>query len=94
MTENAPSRDILMLIREAYAGMSAGQQKVLEFFLSRRLEAVYLSAARIAEMVDVSHSTVVRTAQALGFDGFPEFQTALQEQLSPAPRQDRATPFP
>ncbi|MBI1276670.1 MAG: SIS domain-containing protein [Anaerolineaceae bacterium] len=82
MTENAPSQDILLLIREAYAGMSAGQQKVLEFFLSRRLEAVYLSAARIAELVDVSHSTVVRTAQALGFDGFPEFQTALQEQVS------------
>lgn len=82
MSETTPSRDILMLIREAYSGVSAGQQKVLEFFLSRRLEAVYLSASRIAEMVDVSHSTVVRTAQALGFDGFPEFQTALQEQVS------------
>lgn len=82
MSENATSRDLLMVIREAYAGMSAGQQKVLEFFLSHRLEAVYLSAARIAELVDVSHSTVVRTAQALGFDGFPEFQTALQEQVS------------
>lgn len=82
MTENTASQDIVMLIREAYAGMSTGQQKVLEFFLSRRLEAVYLSAARIAELVDVSHSTVVRTAQALGFEGFPEFQTALQEQVS------------
>jgi len=82
MTENAASPDILVIIREAYAGMSTSQQKVLEFFLSRSLEAVYLSAARIAEMVDVSHSTVVRTAQALGFNGFPEFQSALQEQVS------------
>ena len=82
MTENAASQDVLLLIREAYAGMSTSQQKVLEFFLSRSLEAVYLSAARIAEMVDVSHSTVVRTAQALGFNGFPEFQSALQEQVS------------
>lgn len=82
MTQKDVSQDILTLIREAYDGMSTGQQKVLEFFLTRRLEAVYLSAARIAEMVDVSHSTVVRTAQALGFEGFPEFQTALQEQVS------------
>lgn len=82
MTENAASPDILVIIREAYAGMSTSQQKVLEFFLSHSLEAVYLSAARIAEMVDVSHSTVVRTAQALGFNGFPEFQSALQEQVS------------
>ncbi|MCA0458750.1 MAG: MurR/RpiR family transcriptional regulator [Chloroflexi bacterium] len=82
MTQKDVSQDILTLIREAYDGMSSGQQKVLEFFLSRRLEAVYLSAAKIAELVDVSHSTVVRTAQALGFDGFPEFQTAFQEQIS------------
>ncbi|MBZ0290366.1 MAG: MurR/RpiR family transcriptional regulator, partial [Anaerolineae bacterium] len=82
MTEQAQSNDDIMArIREAYGSMSAGQQKVLEFFLSQRLEAVYLSAARIAELAEVSHSTVVRTAQALGFDGFPEFQTALQEQL-------------
>ncbi len=82
MTQKDVSRDILTLIRESYDGMSTGQQKVLEFFLERRLEAVYLSAARIADMVDVSHSTVVRTAQALGFEGFPEFQTALQEEVS------------
>ncbi len=82
MTNKAASQDIMTLIREAYAGMSVSQQKVLEFFLSRRLEAVYLSAARIAELVDVSHSTVVRTAQTLGFDGFPEFQSALQDQVS------------
>jgi DNA-binding MurR/RpiR family transcriptional regulator len=74
-------QDIMAHIRENYAAMSAGQQKVLEFFLGHGLEAIYLSAARIAETVDVSHSTVVRTAQALGFIGFPEFQSALQEQL-------------
>src|SRR5258706_4374600 len=83
MTQPEHSAGVLLArIRDAYDSMSAGQQKVLEFFLSCRLEAVYLSAARIAELVDVSHSTVVRTAQALGFDGFPEFQTALQEQVS------------
>ncbi len=74
-------QDIMAHIRENYASMSASQQKVLEFFLGHGLEAIYLSAARIAETVDVSHSTVVRTAQALGFIGFPEFQSALQEQL-------------
>lgn len=82
MSENSAQKDILMLMREAYPDMSTGQQKVLGFFLSHRIEAVYLAAARIAELVDVSHSTVVRTAQALGFEGFPEFQSALQEQVS------------
>lgn len=68
-------------MRASYDNVSAGQQKVLEFFLTKVLESSYLSAARIAELIDVSHSTVVRTAQTLGFEGFPEFQTALQQEL-------------
>ncbi len=75
------NEDVLAHIRAHYDAMSASQQKVLEFFLTRGLEAIYLSAARVAEITDVSHSTVVRTAQALGFEGFPDFQAALQEQL-------------
>src|SRR5262245_34629106 len=81
MNHRTPPQDLMTRIRASYDDMSAGQQKVLEFFLTHGLETVYLSAARIAEIVDVSHSTVVRTAQALDFDGFPEFQTALQEQI-------------
>lgn len=81
----APNDDanpnLLTRMRASYDSVSAGQQKVLEFFLTKVLESSYLSAARIAEMIDVSHSTVVRTAQTLGFDGFPEFQAALQQEL-------------
>ena len=71
--------DVLARIRANYDTMSKSQQRVGEFFLTRGLEAVYLSAARIAELLDVSHSTVVRTAQAIGFEGFPDLQAALQE---------------
>lgn len=80
MNELAAS-DVLASIRANYDGMSKSQQKVAEFFLTRGLEAVYLPAARIAELLDVSHSTVVRTAQAVGFEGFPDLQSALQEQF-------------
>jgi DNA-binding MurR/RpiR family transcriptional regulator len=71
--------DVLTRIRANYDTMSKSQQRVGEFFLTRGLEAVYLSAARIAELLNVSHSTVVRTAQAIGFEGFPDLQAALQE---------------
>lgn len=81
MTDSTARQDLLARIRASYGEMSASQQRVLEFFLTHGLEAVYLSAARIADTVDVSHSTVVRTAQALGFEGFPDFQAALQEQF-------------
>lgn len=65
----------------AYDSLTTGQKKVAEFALTRGAEVIYLPAGRIADLVGVSHSTVVRTAQALGFRGFPEFQTALQEQF-------------
>ena len=73
--------DIERHIRTAFDSLSESQQRVAEFVLLRSSEAIYLSAARIAEITSVSHSTVVRMAQALGFDGFPEFQSALQERF-------------
>ena len=73
--------DVLARIRANYDSMSKSQQLVAEFFLTRGLEAVYLPAARIADLLDVSHSTVVRTAQAIGFEGFPDLQAALQERF-------------
>lgn len=81
MTATNSDEDLLARMRASYDTASAGQQKVLEYFLTHLLESSYLSAARIAEMIDVSHSTVVRTAQTLGFDGFPEFQAMLQQAL-------------
>jgi DNA-binding MurR/RpiR family transcriptional regulator len=81
MTEKPKPERILQTIRANYDLMSKSQQRVAEFLLTHSMEAVYLSAARIAELVDVSHSTVVRTAQAIGFEGFPDLQAALQEQF-------------
>ena len=81
MEQQPQVQDVLWRIRANYDSMSKSQQKVAEFFLTRGMEAVYLPAARIAELLDVSHSTVVRTAQAIGFEGFPDLQAALQEQF-------------
>jgi DNA-binding MurR/RpiR family transcriptional regulator len=38
-----------------------------------------MTAARLGKIVHVSESTVVRFANELGFDGYPELQLALQE---------------
>lgn len=80
-TKNAAPPDVVARIRAAYDKMTNSQQRVAEFFLTHGVEAVYLPAARIAELVDVSHSTVVRTAQAIGYEGFPDLQAALQERF-------------
>jgi DNA-binding MurR/RpiR family transcriptional regulator len=74
-------RDVLEHIRTSYSSMSKSQKKVAEFLLTYGIDVVYLSASRIAELVDVNRSTVVRTAQALGYDGFVDLQADLQRQL-------------
>lgn len=42
-------------------------------------KAVFLTAAKLGEVVGVSESTVVRFAMHLGYRGYPEFQSALEE---------------
>ena len=42
-------------------------------------KAVFLTAARLGEVVGVSESTVVRFATQLGYKGYPGFQKALEE---------------
>ncbi len=70
--------DVETRMRTAYGSLSKSQQQVTEFLLTHGIDVVYLSAARIAKLVQVNRSTVVRTAQALGYEGFPDMQAALQ----------------
>jgi DNA-binding MurR/RpiR family transcriptional regulator len=74
-------RDVLEHIRTSYNHMSKSQKKVAEFLLTYGIDVVHLSASRIAELVNVNRSTVVRTAQALGYEGFVDLQADLQQQL-------------
>lgn len=52
-----------------------------EFLLSNVAEAAYLPSARLAELLDMSQSTVVRLSTALGNAGYPEMQQAFQGRL-------------
>ena len=74
-------KDVIQLIRKQHENLSPGQRKVAEYLLQGGIDVLHHTVARIAEEVDVNASTVVRTAQSLGFDGFPEMQSALRRQL-------------
>lgn len=75
------SPSVLARIRMNFDSMSKSHQKVAEFLLTHGVDVVYLSANRIAEMIGVNPSTVVRTAQALGYEGFADLQAGLQHEL-------------
>lgn len=78
VVENS-TNELQMRIEEKYRDLSKGQKRVAEYVLDNYDKAVFLTAARLGEVVGVSESTVVRFATQLGYRGYPEFQKALEE---------------
>ena len=71
--------ELLKMIDERYHKFSKGQKKLADFIREDYDKAAFLTAAKMGGEVGVSESTVVRFATALGYDGYPEFQKALEE---------------
>ncbi len=70
--------DLITLIQNKYDDFSKGQKMIADFIVKHYDKAAFMTASKIGETVDVSESTVVRFASALGFKGFPELQQSLQ----------------
>ena len=74
--------ELLEIIEERYDGMSKSQKKLADYIRSSYEKAVFMTAARLGDVVGVSESTVVRFASGLGYKGYPQFQKALVELVS------------
>lgn len=70
--------DLIALIQNSFYKFSKGQKVIAQFIIDHYDKAAFMTASKIGETVDVSESTVVRFASALGYSGFPELQKALQ----------------
>ena len=69
------------IISEKYSGFTKGQRLLATFVLDHCDKAAFMSSFELASVSGVSQSTVMRFAAALGFDGFTDFQQALQTEL-------------
>ena len=72
-------RNLLSEIEVRMPTFSKGQKLISNYILENYDKAAYMTASKLGKIVHVSESTVVRFAIELGFDGYPEFQHALQE---------------
>ena len=75
----ANTNDLLNRINKHYSKMSKGQKLLATYIADNYDKAVFLTAAKMGDIVGVSESTVVRFAMSLGYKGYPEFQKALEE---------------
>jgi len=73
--------DLSSMIEQEYKGMSKGQRHIADFITGNYDKAAFMTASKLGESVSVSESTVVRFANSLGYDGYPELQKALQEMI-------------
>ena len=73
------NRDVLKKIESDIGSFSKGQKLIANYILAHYDKAAYLTASKLGAYVGVSESTVVRFAIELGFEGYPEFQHALQK---------------
>lgn len=74
--------ELIERMNELLPKMSKGQKKITNYILENFDKAVFMTAAKLGNAVQVSESTVVRFATLLGYDGFPKFQKALEELVS------------
>jgi DNA-binding MurR/RpiR family transcriptional regulator len=67
-------------IRQRFDEFSRSQKDVGQYIVDHLDEAAFHTAEELARRANTSSSTVVRFAQALGFEGFPQLQTSAREE--------------
>ena len=70
--------DLLRQMEEGMPSFSKGQRQIASYIIDHYEKAAYMTASRLGDATGVSESTVVRFAIELGFEGYPEFQRAMQ----------------
>lgn len=73
------AENLIGKINRQYPEFSKGQRKLADYICQNYDKAVFLTAARLGSEVGVSESTTVRFATQLGYQGYPDFQRALEE---------------
>lgn len=71
--------DLLDKIKASMPAFSKGQRAIGSYIVNNYDKAAFMTASKLGEVTGVSESTVVRFATALGYEGYPELQIALQE---------------
>lgn len=71
--------DISNRIQKIYPSLSKGHKKIANAVINEYETVAYMTAAHLGNKVGVSESTVVRFAGVLGYEGYSEFQRAVEE---------------
>lgn len=71
--------DVFVRIEDKYPKMSKGHKLIAAYIRDNYDQAVFMTAAKLGELLGISESTVVRFASGLGYEGYPQFLKALED---------------
>lgn len=72
------SSNLIADIERRMPEFSKSQKYIAKYITEHYEKAAFMTAAKLGTAVGVSESTVVRFADEMGFDGYPEMQQALR----------------
>lgn len=55
--------------------------KIASYIINNYKEAAFMNSVELSKKVDISNSTIIRFATALGYDGYHDMQKNLQQQV-------------
>lgn len=73
--------DLLTRIKNQYQLLSKSHKKIADYILKNYDKVAFMTASRLGKKVNISESTVVRFACAIGYSGYPELQRELQDTI-------------
>ncbi len=72
------SVNLIAEIEKRIPEFSKSQKYIAKYIIEHYEKAAFMTAAKLGSAVGVSESTVVRFADEMGFEGYPEMQQALR----------------
>ena len=75
------SMNVLERINAKRGKMSKSQRVVADYLIENYGKATFMTAAKLGRAVNISEATVVRFAVFLGYEGYPQFHTALEDMV-------------
>lgn len=69
------------LVAEKYDQLTNSEKRIAEYISQNQDEVAFMSAAEVAEALNLSEPTMLRFAKRLGFDSYPAMRVMLQAKV-------------
>lgn len=71
--------DFSQMISQCYKDLTKSEKRIANFIRKNQDESSFLSAAEVAQRLDLSEATIVRFARTVGYPSYPALRSHLQD---------------